>query len=243
MTHARLASRAQHHRRQPRETLAPSAATPGGGIRTARVIACTDATWVVQCGSLRLQARRAASCLLLPELGDSVACLTGEDVDQDNEINDDTSGCWLLAVLERAADGTAQAGTARPAARLRVDGDLRLEVRGDWQVEAARVSVKSTVAELHTRDARIGFDTLKSIGRVLQVTVQQTRWVGQELVAVVDRWMQHAKTTHRHTEGMEQASAGHMELAARGVLHVKAPHVLTEGSDLVKTRGSQIHFG
>jgi hypothetical protein len=207
-------------------------ALPGGGIRTARVIACTDDAWVVQCGALRLHAQRAASCLLLPEAGDSVACL-----------GDEAGRCWLVAVLERAANETATAGEPRAPARLRIDGDLQMEVRGDWKVQAAQISVKSAGAELRTGDARIGFDTLRSVGRVLQVTVQQTRWVGQELVAVVDRWMQHAKTTHRHTEGMEQASAGHMELAAQGVLHVKAPHVLTEGSDLVKTRGSQIHFG
>lgn len=237
---------APHARPSPRTARAArhegshAAAAMAGGIRTARVIDCADDHWVVQCGALRRRARRAASCLLLPEAGDSVACLV-----------DEAGRCWLVAVLERAADPVAEAGeagstdraTPRAPARLRVDGDLQLEVRGNWQVQAAQLSVRSDRAELRTGDARIGFDTLKSVGRVLQVTVQQTRWVGQELVAVVDRWMQHAKTTHRHTEGMEQASAGHMELAAQGVLHVKAPHVLTEGSDLVKTRGSQIHFG
>ena len=87
------------------------------------------------------------------------------------------------------------------------------------------------------------FDTARSVGRLLEATVSCTRWVGQELTAVVGRWSQHSQHSQRHVEGMDSAHAGHMELRAQGVLHTHAAHVLTEGEALVKTRGSQIHFG
>lgn len=197
----------------------------GASYRLCRVIASSRRNWIVQEQGRTWRVHRATSCLLQPQIGDRVACLFDQTAEQG----------WLLAVLERKHRGAAL--------QLSVEGDLELAVGGRWQVRTAELDVEADSAQLKTNEARMRFDTLKLVGRVMQNTVQQVRWVGQELVAVVDRWVQHAKSHQRHTEGMEQVCAGHMEMQARGLMHVKAPHVLTEGGELVKTRGSQIHFG
>lgn len=199
------------------------------GWRTCRVIAKGDSNWLVQDLDSTRRMRRAVGCLLLPEPGDTVACLCA----------DDGAPGWIVAVLERPAE----AGQETPPLRLRVEGDLALEVRGRWDVRATAASVEADTLALSAGTVQTRFDTLRSVGRVLEMAVSRTRWVGQELVAVVDRWAQHAKTSHRQTEGLDRTQAGHLELRAEGVLHTQAQHVLTEGATLVKTRGSQIHFG
>jgi len=210
--------------RKPEPNLPHAEAAPW---RTCRVIASTDSNWLVRDGAATQRMRRALSCLLLPEPGDLVACLPAGE-----------GGCgWIVAVLERPAQ--AAAGPQR----LRVEGDLALEVQGRWQVEAREADLQAEALSLRAGAVRTSFDSLRSVGRLVEATVSCTRWVGQELTAVVERWSQHAQTSLRHTRGMDRTQAGHVELQAEGVMHVEGRHVLTEGASLVKTRGGQIHFG
>ena len=205
---------------------APSAAEMPG-LRTGRVTACSSDNWLIReaGGSHRL--RRAASCLLVPAAGDTVAWMPGAG---------DAAG-WIVAVLERGAESAGQ------PLQLRTDGDVAWQVDGQWSMRATRLRVDADAAELHLRDVRMNFDAFRSVGRLVQATVTQTRWVGQELCAVVERWFQHSTTHHRRTEGLEQARAGTMDLHADQLVRVEAPQVLTEASTLAKTRGGQIHFG
>jgi hypothetical protein len=188
------------------------------------VIASGENNWLVQEGTSTRRMRRALSCLLVPEVGDAVACLPAHE----------SAGGWIVAVLER--------GVPAPQ-RLRVEGDLALEVSGRWSAQAQAVELRTDSLSVDAGTVRTRFDVLRSVGRLMEATVSCTRWVGQELTAVVDRWSQHSQSSHRHVEGMDRAQAGHMELRAQGVMHTHAAHVLTEGEALVKTRGSQIHFG
>src|SRR3954470_9732764 len=73
---------------------------------TGDVIAAGPEGFAVRSPDGVLGARRAASCLLCPELGDNV--LVGGENDE---------SAFVLAVLERAGDGPA---------RVDVDGDMQL---------------------------------------------------------------------------------------------------------------------
>lgn len=205
------------------------AAEPAPAWLQGRVIASGDNNWLVQDAHGTRRMRRALSCLLLPEVGDVVAGLPAAE----------PGGGWIVAVLER----NPAPDQAPAPQRLRVDGDLSLEVQGQWRTQAASAQLQAESVSVQAQTLSTRFDVHRSLGRLVEATVSCTRWVGQELTAVVDRWSQHSQSSSRQVEGMDRAEAGHMELRAKGVLHAHGQHVLTEGENLVKTRGGQIHFG
>src|SRR5262245_47784130 len=98
-----------HAREQKLELV--SAPTPEPGRQGTAVVVgeSTDRSWIVEDRGQQIQARRAASCLLEPALGDRVwIVVEGER-------------CWVLGVLERSLDVQAT---------LRVEGDAVLRVDG-----------------------------------------------------------------------------------------------------------------
>ncbi len=55
--------------------------------------------------------------------------------------------------------------------------------------------------------------------------------------------MHYSKQHSRKTEGMDRVSGAYVEVEAQQVLRQKGEHVFVNGEKLVKTTGSQIHFG
>lgn len=196
-------------------------------IHTGKVIAHSTDNWVVQEAGCSYRLRRAVSCLIAPMSGDTVAWMPGST----------SASGWIVAVLER--DNKSK----KLPAELVFDSGLSIKVKGNWEVHADEIEMQGNTAKLKLNHIKLSFDTFKSIGKLAQNTVQQVRWVGQEFSAVVDRWFQHSKSHQRHTDGIECARAETLDFQAKAIVKIEAPNVLTEGSTLVKTRGSQIHFG
>ena len=88
----------------------------------AEVVSREGEAMLVQAGARRLAARRAASCLLEPEPGDTVL------------IGGDLARCYVLAVLERVADGPARLSIERELAPAVVGARYRhrLEAIASW---------------------------------------------------------------------------------------------------------------
>jgi len=187
------------------------------GCWSARVEACDDSAVLrVHDGAQSLEARRAASCLLVPAPGDQVACVrTGP-----REV-------WVLAVLARAAAGT-------PAV-LRCDGAL--------EIAATTLSLRSERLDVAAEHAVLTVGVAELIGRQLRAVATTVKVVGSVLSSVMDRVTHFSRQYQRTTQGVDRVRATHIECEAEQLLRMQAEHVLANGSKLVKTRGAQIHFG
>lgn len=210
--------RSPHSQSQPvcAPAVDPTVAIAGacqGGLVTA---VGPDATVRVRVG-LRgeVQARRAASCLLVPAVGDTVACLrTGP------------SELWVLAVLQRDA--------AQPAV-LRCDGALHLE--------AARLQLDADQLELRGRRTQLVADEVEVAARQFRLCAGTIKFVGSVLSSVMDRVTHFSRHYLRTTQGTDRVQAMHIDHEAQQLMQLKAEHVMVNGGKLVKTRGAQIHFG
>jgi hypothetical protein len=179
---------------------------------------------VVQSGNLRLPAARAASCLLAPATGDSVACLRVAPRET-----------WVLAVLQRE-EGVPQV--------LQCDGDTRLEVRGGTlALNAARIELRTETLDASARRTTLATDSADVVARQLSLVASRIKLVGALLSSVVDRVEHFSKNYLRHTDGMDKVSATHVEVQAQQLMRLEGEHALVNGRELVKARGAQIHFG
>ncbi|MGJ3702993.1 DUF3540 domain-containing protein [Variovorax sp. AFSI2.2] len=179
---------------------------------------------VVISGDLQLRARRAASCLLEPAAGDSVACLRIAP----QEV-------WIMAVLQRE-EGTANV--------LRCAGNLRIAVDGGaLELEAARVGLKSEELDIAAQKTRVATDTADLVGREFHLIGTSIKVVGSVLSSVMERVQHFSRHYLRTTDGIDRVAATHLECEAKQLLRLEGEHTLVNGRELIKARGAQIHFG
>jgi hypothetical protein len=177
---------------------------------------------VVQVDGACFTARVAASCLLLPQPGDTVWCC-GEAAAQGVPGRQ-----WITSVLERGGCGPAQ--VQLPASARLTSAD-------------ARLSIETDELTLRTTRATVLFDTATAVGGCWEAIVGAMQFTGTTLRSVFDRVTQVAKHRQQFTEGTDTVQAGVLDLRGDSLATVNAEHVLVQGERLVKTRAAQIHMG
>jgi len=179
-----------------------------------------------------VEARRAASCLIEPALGDEVLVVHHD------------RGSHVLAVLERdddvpvrlAADGdleiAAPAGRVSMSARDGVD----LLTPGDAVVAAGELRVSAQSGEM-------AIGALTYLGDRLTAQIDRVKTVAQSAEQIAGRWVQRLDRAYRFIAHSEAVRAEYLEFEARAAFHVKAETTMVSSGGLTKIDGSQIHLG
>ena len=177
--------------------------------------------------------RRAASCLLQPQPGDTVL-LSGPDARR----------VYLIAVIEQADASVS---------RIEVSGDLRLaapagaiaiESAADLRLHSAsKLEMKGARWALQAQEAQCDVSEMRYTGQALDATVGRLRLVGQVFESVADRVMQIARNALRFVDGVEQVRVGHLDLRAKETAIIHGRHVVVTGKELMKVDAGQIHMG
>ncbi|EJL76655.1 Protein of unknown function (DUF3540) [Variovorax sp. CF313] len=177
--------------------------------------------------------RRAASCLLKPELGDTVL-LSGPDRHR----------VYLIAVIEQAdassscidapgdlvLGGNAGTVSIASASGVHLHSGGKLEMNGaQWALQAGKA------------DCRI--DDMRYTGQVADATLGRLRLVGKTFETVADRIVQMARTALRMVDEIEQVRVGHLDCEAADTVRIHGKHTAVTGKDLVKVDAAQIHMG
>lgn len=206
-------------------TPAPHRERPISATHCVGLISATDGDqFTFVSGSLTAPGRRAASCLLEPAIGDTVAALI---VAPDQ--------LWITAVLERE-EGTHN--------RLRFHGAACIDAgAAPLTIASGSMRLKTTEFVLNAQRAEVDSDEAILTGREFKVIGTTMKLVGAVLNTVFDRVMHYSKHHWRKTEGMDRVSGAYVEVEAQQILRQKGEHVFVNGEKLVKASGSQIHFG
>lgn len=183
----------------------------------------TDGGFMVHAGARCLLVQRAASCLMDPCVGDTVACLQV-----------DAGMPWITAVLQR--EQGAQAVLSCPVGTtLRSSGELR--------IEAASLALASPAMRIASDRLEAALGSTEVVGRDVRLVATSLRLVGSLLSSVMDRVNHFSRHYLRTTEGEDRVTATHVDVEATQLLKVQGEHTLVNGAKLVKARGGQIHFG
>jgi Protein of unknown function (DUF3540) len=178
----------------------------------------------VSSGGWQAHAIQAASCLLEPATGDSVACL---------QVAPDQ--VWIVGILARE-DGATNV--------LHLQGETELRVsQGALKLQADTLTTSSQHLHMASQTAEVAVDSAHVAGRQLKLTAGAIKLVGSLLSTTMERIQQFSKSYWRSTDGLDRVSATHIEMQAQQLMQLNAQHTLVSGEQLVKARGAQIHFG
>ncbi|RZL63931.1 MAG: DUF3540 domain-containing protein [Variovorax sp.] len=171
--------------------------------------------------------RRAASCLLRPEVGDTVL-LSGPD----------RFRLFLIAVIEQVDPR---------ASCIEASGDLTLSSIGKGTVSIQSDSTLllhgARTLELRAEQAKCTVDEMQFTAKSADATVGHLRIIGKILESVTDRIFQMTRTALRLVDEVDQVRAGHLDHEAQDTVRIHGQHTVVTGKDLVKVDAAQIHMG
>jgi len=198
----------------------------------ATIVGISGPTIRVRSSLGEVEARRAASCLLEPALGDEVLVVHHE------------KGSHVLAVLERNGEETPRISAegdleiAAPGGKVIVSGGEGVSVitPGEAEIAANRTRVTSQHAELV-------IDALSYVGDRVTAQVDRIKTVAQSVESIAGRWVQRLDRAYRFIARSESVRAEYLDFEARSAFHVKSKTTLVNSEGLTKLDGSQIHLG
>ncbi len=181
----------------------------------------------------RLRAVRAASCLMLPGVGDEVLAVGSE-----------RTGWFVLAVLKRSArarttlavEGDTVLAVSGGSLDIACDRGLSLRSRGTARIESPRLSIRARATRMVTGKlsitgvrASLSFDVLGAVARLLD--------------AVAGSISTSARHSSRSVEGLDRVQSGTIDYRAENMLGLHAQHLAATAKNVVKVDGGQIHLG
>ncbi|MFT3774016.1 MAG: DUF3540 domain-containing protein [Minicystis sp.] len=172
-------------------------------------------------------ARRAASCLLAPAVGDRVLLASEERGD-----------AYVLAVLEQRDPSTAT---------IAVEGDLSLRsIHGKVSVAAQEGIDLVTAAAARIAASAVEVSAVQRLSvaaSAVKAELDKVKLFASTVDSFMDRVAQRVKRSYRTVEELDQVKARHIDYAAEGNAHVSGANTMVTAHDLVKLDGEQVHIG
>ncbi|NVB42446.1 DUF3540 domain-containing protein [Pseudenhygromyxa sp. WMMC2535] len=214
----------------------PFSTNPRGHQGTALILGQADqaegGAWLVEDAGQPRAAKRAASCLLEPAVGDQVwIVVEGER-------------CYVLAVLERAAEQTPASLRIEGDAALHVEGRLEIHAADDLQLRsAAEVGVAGEALQVQARTGRVFVGECKAVLRSLVTHATRSTLVSKLVETLADRVQTSSKTSARTVVEIDELHAGVIDHRASELAQLAGDKVIVNGGEIAKVEAGQIHLG
>ncbi|AOM40261.1 DUF3540 domain-containing protein [Xenorhabdus hominickii] len=175
-----------------------------------------DGSLIVKSEKRGWHCRQAASCLLKPEMGDTVL-LTNVD-----------EQIWILAILERAEQ--------QNPAEINVPGDLSITSQGNLNLNSNGLNITADNGSCHINEMQYS-------GESLSAWVSITRIVGNQFESVWQTVTQLSNRLFRYTTQTEQVHAGQLDMQAESYVRLHAQNTVVSAKAITKIDAKQIHIG
>jgi hypothetical protein len=197
------------------------------------VTAVEDHEIVVSTSLGERRARRAASCLVAPAVGDEVALITTA-----------VHRAFVIAILIAAEDR---------AVEIAVDGDLSISARGgSCRITASdsvelhaegTLSLISRVLNLRAEEGGVILSKLTVLASSLLGHLESARLAATSVDAFFEHVTQTAKSWHRKVDDLDTLRAGHVDYRTDAEMCLRSENFLVGARNLAKLDAEQIHIG
>ncbi|KEY58746.1 DUF3540 domain-containing protein [Serratia sp. DD3] len=186
----------------------------------------SDGSVVVESEGLGWQCRRAASCLLMPESGDTVLFARSDD-----------EKLWLLAVLERSCP--------EHQAQISVKGGLSISTSGGALTlnSEQQLVMNSHSLQIKSAQGECAIGTLEFQGDEVNANIRIGRWIGDRCESVWHTVTHLSQLLFRQVKQTEHVRAGQLDYQAQDYLRMHARSTLITSEKITKIDSDQIHVG
>jgi len=180
-----------------------------------------------------VQATRATSCLIEPQVGDLVLLAQAPEAQT-----------FVVSVLQRHEHAALVIGSEGDIVIESKSGAVKL--RGHEQIELTSAGTLGAVApdvSLQTLRANLTAIETRFIGRALFATVENLRIVASSIESLAESVVERFASIIRQISGSEQVLARNFQYRAEEACSIHAKNTLLTAEDLVRIDSEQIHIG
>jgi hypothetical protein len=210
---------------------AASASQSEPSLAEGQVLLQNGDSFIVRIRGEEVSARRAASCLLLPEPGDRVLVSRIE-------------GSFVLAVLEKNSQG---------ASEVVLDGDTTLHARGGKLrlgasdgielVTHRGIALLAQAVKLTSQSAQLAVEKLDVVGKRAQASFDEAGLLATSYDMVAERVSEKVERFYRFVGQVDRLRTKHLDYRASGSAQIKGEHTAMVARGVAKMDGEQIHMG
>lgn len=189
--------------------------------------------FTIQTGNGVWDARPAASCLLLPQVGDKVLIAAHP-----------SHAAYILAVLERENNTDSELVFENDITIRAKEGKVNLVSDGGITLASGgRLQMICREAGLHAARAEISVDEMSFWGKFLDAQVTSIRLLATGFESVIERLRQRLTRSFRTIEEVEHIRADRYDCHAKSLLSLKGKYATITANEDVKIDAERIHIG
>ena len=195
-------------------------------LEYAVVVKETDEGYVVQTAYAASPVRRAAGCLLDPQVNDRVlVCL------------DEAGPGYVLSVLERGEAAGAPSRLSFPGdvTLAAPEGSVRLAARESLDLSGRKMRINA-----HEAEARI--EVFYMIGRFWHAQIERAKTVGHTLDSIFHRLVSRLNSSYRYIEDHEEVQAASKRYLIDGTMTIQTRNTVHTAEEHIKIDADQIHL-
>lgn len=195
----------------------------------------SDGQWMVMSGNAVYRAKKAASCLVMPERDDVVLV----SIDREGH-------CYILSILEKSDADTMQTN-------LSFEGEVNLDVKnGAFNVSAHRgirfmtpekLGMTSEVLEINAIKGEANIEHFTFLGRLFNGRIEKIKMIADSVDSIFRRAVQRLVSSYRYIEEHEEIQSASTRMLVEGTLTMQTKNTLHTAEGHVKIDAEQIHLG
>ncbi len=202
-------------------------------IHNAKVIAVSSSSAIVEIKGDKIKAKKAFSCFVEPEPGDTVICCKSED-----------GHFYILGILERKQNNKNMIISFPSDAALEArEGNINVVSRGGITMASESLNFFSKNTVHKSCKAAISFDDVTASGTSIQASYKKLTFISHLINTVARQVINRFKGYVRHTEDNDQVKSGHMTRSVKGLFAVDTKHTIMVSRESTKIDGEKILMG
>lgn len=182
-------------------------------------------------------ARRALSCLVLPAVGDSVACSPdpGAAPDAGPDVGGDSDVAWITAVLLRASDA--------PLTVSLPPGSTIACTHGTLVLQADALHLRARALGVEGEQAHLNVEQVSGVGRRASWSYGAVKLTAELVESFAERMVQFSRWSQRMVDGPDMVRSRQIDWRAEQTMQLQAQVLIANADKLFKADAEQIHLG
>jgi len=177
-------------------------------------------------------AKRSFSCLVEPVPGDMVL------------VSRSSSGCYILAILERHGDQHASLAFEGDADLSLKQGRLRVAAQGGIDLVSAKdTALVSPELSINSVQADVTIQQLSFFGTFLEGQIERIKLIGQACDSIFERVSQRVKQCYRWVEELDQLKAGQLNYLVKKLMSLRGKYSVLTAEEDMRIDGDKILMG
>lgn len=179
--------------------------------------------YVVFSGGGAHSVKLSASCVVVPEEGDTVLLTTGEQ------------GGFIISVLEKADKSSP----------LRIGSEGAVEMFSGESLNICAPDISNTADNfsITAATATIFAKTLSTLAEFISTQAGRIKHTAQSAEGLFKRYILRCETSHKYTADHDEEQTASKRIMVDGVLNIHTESTLHTAEEHIKLDGEQVHLG